>query len=152
MVTRAREMEALAAEARPTSAALTAEQYQGALNVAGLEPDRRQRLLDHILRSNELQPDGPPVSSGIARCAAALLATDPERRVSAPTALAQAEALAELPGGGGLALIQQYESLQWLVELARCGWGGKGLHRGALRRALVYLTSEMQALLRSLAD
>ena len=130
----------------------TVEHYLMALNVAGLEPDRRQRLLDHIVRSNELQPDRPPVAPGLARCAAALLATDPDRRVSVPTALAQAEALAALPEGAGLALIQQQESLQTLVALARAGWGGKGLHRGALRRTLMYLMMEMQWLVKSLSD
>ncbi len=130
----------------------TAEDYLRALNVVGLAPDRRQRLLEHILRSNELQADHPPVVAGLARCAAALLAMDPERRVSAPTALAQAEALARLPGGGGQALVQQHESLQALVELARSGWGCPGLHRGALRRALQYVSAEIQTLTNSLVE
>ncbi len=130
----------------------TAEDYLRALNITGLDGDRRQRLLEHILRSNELQPDRPPVAAGLARCAAALLAMDPGRRVSAPTALAQAEALARLPGGSGQALIQQHESLLALVELARSGWGGPGLHRGALRRALLYVRAEIQALAESLAE
>ncbi len=130
----------------------TAEHYLRALNVTGLDSDRRQRLLEHILRSNELQADHPPVVAGLARCAAALLAMDPGRRVSAPTALAQAEALARLPGGSGQALIQQHESLLALVELARSGWGGPGLHRGALRRTLQYVSAEIQALTNSLVD
>ncbi len=130
----------------------TAEHYLRALNVVGLDPDRRQHLLEHILRSNELQPDHAPVAIGLARCAAALLAMDPERRVSAPTALAQAEALARLSGGGGQALIQQHESLLALAELARSGWGGPGLHRGALRRALQYVSAEIQTLTQSLAE
>ncbi len=129
----------------------TAEHYLRALNVTGLDSDRRQRLLEHLLRSNELQPERPPVAVGLARCAAALLAMDPGRRVSAPTALAQAEALARLPGGGQ-ALMQQHESLLALMELARGGWGGPGLHRGALRRALLYVRAEIQALAESLAE
>jgi hypothetical protein len=80
------------------------------------------------------------------------MAMDAGRRVSAPTALAQAEALARLPGGGGQALLQQHESLLALAELARGGWGGPGLHRGALRRALLYVSAELQALTQSLVE
>ncbi len=131
---------------------LAAENYVRALEVDGLEPDRRQRLLDHIVRSNELQPGSPPVAPGTARCAAVLLATDPARRVSAPTALAQAEALSGLPGAAGAAFMQLHESLMILAELARAGWGGAGVHRGALRRALSYLVIEILGLVKLLAD
>jgi hypothetical protein len=125
------------------------EMYARALNVVGLEPDRRQRLLEHLLRTSE--SSAAPASASAARCAATLLATDPARRLSAPTALAQADLLATLPDAGA-ALMQLFESLMTLAQLARSGWGGAGLHRSALRQTLGYLAIEMQRLVKQLDD
>ena len=119
--------------------------YTVALNVAGLDPDRRQRLLDY------LRLTGEPVRPGVVRCAATLLATDAERRLSAPTALALAAHLAETPEAGE-ALIQLYESVMTLSHLAHAGWGQAGLYRGALRQALNYLESELKLLLKLLEE
>ncbi len=125
------------------------EDYQPALNVDGLDLDRRQRLLEHLERTSSGAPS--PASVSMARCAAILLAADPARRLSAPTALAQAQLLAALPEAGP-ALMQLFESLRALRNLAQRGWGGAGLHRSALKPTLSYLAHELQLLIELLDD
>jgi hypothetical protein len=119
--------------------------YSSAVNVGGLDAARRVRLLEHLAHAST------PVSLAVARCAATLLAADPQRRFSAPTALAQAEILAEAPEAGP-ALMQLYDTVMTLTRLARQdGWGG-GLYRSSLRQALSYLVGEMQSMIARLGD
>ncbi len=123
------------------------EDYALALSVDGLDPDRRQRLLEHLERTSV----GAPSPASVARCAAILLAADPARRLSAPTALAQAQLLAGLPEAGP-ALMQLFESLRALRHLGRSSWGGAGLHRSALKPTQSYLAYELQLLIELLDD
>lgn len=123
------------------------DDYTRAVNVVGLEAGRRQRLLDHLLRTS--MSDLPPVSASTARCAATLLAADTEQRLSAPTALAQAEILATVPEAGA-ALMQAFDSLMTLAGLAQRGWGGLGLHRAPLKYTLSFLARELQRLVAQL--
>jgi hypothetical protein len=80
--------------------------YQRAVNVPGLAEDRRRALLEQIVRRNQVLKGEKPLSRGVARCAATLLAADPEQRLASPTALAQAELLARLPAGRALEHLQ----------------------------------------------
>ncbi len=119
--------------------------YEGAVAVGSLSPDRRNRLLAHIKSRNQSLPALPPVAPAVARSAAALLAADPDR-LSGPTALAQAEALARDPQIGP-ALLQIQDSLMALSEASRSGTAIDGLHAVAMGRILWHLMDEASALL-----
>jgi hypothetical protein len=80
--------------------------YQRAVSVPGLAEERRRALLEQITRRNQALAGEKPLARGVARCAAALLAADPEQRLASPTALAQAELLARLPAGRALEHLQ----------------------------------------------
>ena len=124
--------------------------YEGAVAVRGLNSDRQARLLDHIYSRNQALPALPPVVPAVARSAAALLAADPER-LSGPTALAQAEALAQA-GSIGPALMQIQSNVMVLSEAARSGAAIDGLHAVAMSRILWHLIDETSALLDRLAS
>jgi hypothetical protein len=113
--------------------------YGNAVVIPNLSEARRARLLAHIARLNQAQAARPPISAGVAHCAAALLAAD--RDASVPTALAQAEALAGLPAGP--ALISLCESVASLAERELLE---AGLYREPLRRVLAQLGAELSAL------
>ena len=111
--------------------------YVSAVHIPGLDGERGQHLVEHILRSNEALPDRPPIPLPVARCAAALLAAEPHR-LSSPTALAQAVALAHRPTLGP-AVMHLHEGLMLLAELDASDLAAVGTHQSALRRTLQYL-------------
>ena len=122
------------------------EDYAVAVGVAGLSEERQTRLLTHILSLNEALPTMPPVSPAVARSAAALLAADPDR-LSGPTAVAQAEALAR-SSEIGPALMQIQASVMVLQELAAVPeMAVTAPHSPAMRRILWNLIGEASALL-----
>ena len=121
------------------------DEYEGAVAVGGLSPDRQARLLAHIASRNQSLPALPPVAPAVARSAAALLAADPDR-LSGPTALAQAEALAQA-GSLGPALVQIQSSLMALSEASGSGAAIDGLHAVAMGRILWHLMDEASVLL-----
>jgi hypothetical protein len=77
----------------------TTTYYERAVAVPGLSAERQAALVAHIVSRNQALAGQPQLPRSTARCAAALLAADPEGRLSGPTALAQAELLARLPLG-----------------------------------------------------
>lgn len=121
--------------------------YARAAAVAGLSPERQARLVEHVLSRNVALANERPVPLAVARSAAALLAADPDR-LSGPTALAQAEALAQA-GQVGPALMQIQESLQVLATNGGQALGASSAHTPALRRILQHLVAEATGLLRS---
>ena len=121
------------------------DEYQNAVAVGQLSPDRQARLLAHISSRNQALPALPPVAPAVARSAAALLAADPDR-LSGPTALAQAEALAQTDSLGP-ALMQIQASLMVLSEASRSSSAIAGLHAVAMGRILWHLVDEASALL-----
>lgn len=111
--------------------------YSSAIQIPGLDGERGQHLVEHILRSNEALPDRPPIPLPVARCAAALLAAEPNR-LSGPTALAQAIALTQKPKVGP-AVMHLHEGLMLLGDLGPSELATVGTHQFALRRSLQYL-------------
>ena len=122
--------------------------YASAVQIPGLDVERGRQLVEHILRSNHAFPDCPPIPLPVARCAAALLAADPDR-LSSPTALAQAVALAQKPKIGP-AVMHLHEGLMLLAELTAADLATVGTHQFALRRSLQCLIERASELIRSL--
>lgn len=119
--------------------------YAGAVQVSGLEPARRDQLVQHILRSNAACPERPLISLTVARCAAALLAAGPDR-LSCPTALAQAAALAGHPRVGP-ALLNFQEGLMHLDGLTEHDLVTLGTYRHAFQDSLTHVLEKMLAAL-----
>lgn len=120
------------------------DDYASAIAVRGLPGDRRQRLLDHLQQSIRLAPEARPISPAVARCAAVLLAVDSGQRLSAPTAVAQAEALAAIPEMGE-ALVQVFEGTAVLGGAGGAERLGPGsVHRSGFARALRFLAAELE--------
>jgi len=111
--------------------------------VPGLPPDRRQRLLDQVEQTNRLTPDRREIPTAVARCAAVLMAMDDGHRLSAPTAVAQAEALMANPAAGE-ALVQVFEGAAELARVGAACLGPGSVHRVGLVRALRFLAAELQ--------
>ena len=131
-----------------TSPPVTQGDYASAIQIPGLDVERGKQLVEHILRSNHAFPDRPPIPLSVARCAAALLAVDPSR-LSIPTALAQAAALAQKPKIGP-AVLHLYEGLMLLAELTDSDLAVVGTHQFALRRSLQYLVERASELVKGL--
>jgi hypothetical protein len=121
------------------------DEYAHAVSVPSLGLDRQARLVAHILCRNQSLTSQPAVSLGVARSAAALLAADPDR-LSGPTALAQAEALAQATQFGP-ALMQIQSSLMVLAAVSGPGAAVDGLHAAAMGRILWNLIDEASSLL-----
>jgi hypothetical protein len=122
--------------------------YASAVQIHGLDVKRGRQLVEHILRSNHAFPDCPPIPLPVARCAAALLAADPDR-LSSPTALAQAAALAQKPKIGP-AVMHLHEGLMLLAELTAADFTVAGTHQFAFRRSLQYLVEKASELIQRL--
>jgi len=131
-----------------TSPSVTQGDYVSAVQVPGLDPERGRQLVEHVLRSNQALADRPSISPPVARCAAALLVADPNR-LSCPTALAQAVALAQKPKIGP-AVMHLHEALMLLAEVATSDLAAVGTHRYALRRSLQYLVERASELIQRL--
>jgi hypothetical protein len=130
--------------------ASTTFDYACAVQVPGLRADQQSRLIEHIARSNEAQPDQDPVAWSTARCAATLLAADP-RRPSVPLALAQAMTVMQHPSLGP-ALMNLHEGLQALTRMKPEELTGLKLHAQATGVILQALQSEISQLLAAIAS
>jgi hypothetical protein len=124
--------------------------YERAVDIPGLDPARRGALVEHIVSRNRALADRLPVSSAVSRCAAALLAADTHQRLSSPTALAQAEMMAQSQMGGVLVKLQ--ESLMEMEALRSDQLTGAGSPRDALRIVLGHLREEVTELIERLAQ
>ena len=122
------------------------ETYAGAVEIPGLDPDRRCSLIEHIYRRNQALPNHRPVPPTIARYAAVLLAADPDQRLASPTALAQAEVLAEMPQVGP-ALLRLQEGLMGLGALETRELVRFEAQRAALQRLLRHMLREVYELM-----
>jgi nucleotide-binding universal stress UspA family protein len=131
-----------------TSPLVTQDDYASAVQIPSLDVERGRQLVEHILRSNHAFPDCPPIPLPVARCAAALLAADPDR-LSSPTALAQAAALAQKPKIGP-AVMHLHEGLMLLAELRAADLAVVGTHQFTLRRSLQYLVERASELIQRL--
>jgi hypothetical protein len=120
--------------------------YDGALDLAELSRDKRQRLLDHIACTNALRPADAPLAPAIAHCAALLLGDDRNQHVAVPTALALAEALCALPDIGPAVTAL----CDGAMALGRAELGELGISRGSLRRFLSRMIIEMNTLAQAL--
>src|SRR3970282_965623 len=100
--------------------------YASAVQVPGLGSEQQARLVEHIGRSNEAQPDRDPAPWAVVRCAATLLAADP-RHPSIPLALAQAITVMQ-HSSLGPSLMNLYEGLQGLAEVQPEELTGRKLH------------------------
>lgn len=120
--------------------------YTAALNLSDLPRERRQRLLDHLTRTNALRPPETPLPIATAYCAALLLSGTQERHVAVPTALALAETLcaSTVIGPGVMALCDGSLSL----HSARLD--DLGISRGSLQRLLTRLAEQINYLARAL--
>ena len=123
--------------------------YASAVQVPGLGSEQQARLVEHIGRSNEAQPDRDPAPWPVARCAATLLAADP-RHPSIPLALAQAMTVMQHPSLGP-ALLNLYEGLQGLATMRTEELTGLKLHAQAVGIILQALQSEISQLLATVA-
>ncbi len=126
----------------------TMKDYSCAVELPGLEPVRARQLVAHIASRNSTLADRPPVSEGVARCAAALLLAEPVRLAS-PTALAQAEALATVPALGPALMNLQAGALA-MAGLDVQTVAAAGPQRSAARHILRHLIAECSTLLNSL--
>ena len=131
-----------------TSSSLISPDYTSAVQVPGLEHERGQQLVAHIQHSNKALSERPPLSLAVARCAAILLASYPDR-LSGPTALAQATALAHHPKVGP-ALIALHEGLMQMDGLSETDLASLGTHRYAFRRTLAHALQKVTAVLQML--
>ena len=122
---------------------MTPEDYTAAVTVPGLDSARAQPLLSHILSRNQALTERPPVPAAVARCAAALMAED--ERLPSPMALAQAEALAQIPDVGS-ALMSIQENLMLISNLISKKLGvafkDEGMQRQAMARVLRHLIAD----------
>lgn len=127
---------------------LSPSDYARAVQIPGLAQERSQQLVAHIRRSNEALSERPPIPLAVARCAAVLLAADPDR-LSCPTALAQASALAQSPRIGP-ALMYLHEGLMQMDGLSEADVAGLGTHCHAFRRSLLHVAQKVTDILRLL--
>lgn len=125
--------------------ASSALDYASSVKVPDLQPEQQARLIEHIARSNEGQPDADPVPWAVARCAATLLAADP-RHPSIPLALARAISLMQ-HSSLGPSLINLYEGLHGLAGVQSEELTGLKLHAQAVGVILQVLQSEISQLL-----
>jgi hypothetical protein len=123
---------------------MTPDDYTSAVDVPGLDLARARLLVEHILSRNRALVECSPVPLAVARCAAALMAAD--EKLPSPMALAQAEALAQLPEVGP-ALMSMQENL--MVVFKRLGGAFKddGIQRQTVARVLRHLIAEGARLL-----
>lgn len=120
--------------------------YQQAVNLPGLEPVRQAALKEHIACRNRALADRDPISPAVSRCAAALLAADVTQRLSSPTALAQAEALALRPGLGQTLARLQADLLE-LESLGPSELAQPGMQQDAMHIVLEQLLRDASRLL-----
>ena len=120
-------------------------EYIQATAVQGLPADRQQRLLAHLEQLSRLAPEAaslPPTA--VVRCAAVLLALDTGQRLSAPTAVAQALALTDIPAVGA-ALVQVFEGTAVLSRAGEAGrLGSASVYRDGFASALRFLAAELE--------
>jgi hypothetical protein len=116
-------------------------EYIQATAVRGLPADRQQRLLAHLEQLSRLAPEAASVPpAAVARCAAVLLALDTGQRLSAPTAVAQALALTDIP-----ALVQVFEGTAVLSRAGEAGrLGSASVYRDGFASALRFLAAELE--------
>jgi len=118
---------------------MTLEEYASAVDVPGLDSARAQPLVEHILSRNQVLVERPPVPLAVARCAAALMAADD--KLPSPMALAQAEALAEIPEVGP-ALMSIQDNLMVISGRLSKIFKGEGMQRLAMARVLRHLIAD----------
>lgn len=123
-------------------------EYAEAVRVPGLDEACRKELVAHITRSNEVFTQRPPITQAVARCAAVLLAADPAR-LSCPTVLAQANALAQSPRLGP-ALMCLHEGLMQMDGLSEADLIGLGMHRYTFRQSLAHVAHKLTRLQQTL--
>jgi hypothetical protein len=110
--------------------------YTEAASVPSLAAERAARLVEHVASLPE------PASLEVVRLTAALMAA--QERLSSPTALAQARAVARLPQLGDALL----EVQRGLMALGDCTGEGllDGLQREAAHRLVLHLVAEATSL------
>ncbi len=126
---------------------MTLDDYTAAITIPGLDPARARTLVEHLLSRNRALSDRPPVSAAVARCAAALMLED--ERLPSPMALAQAEALAQMPEVGP-ALINIQENLISLSGKVNQFLSEASIQRWAAERILRHLMAEASELIHQL--
>lgn len=126
---------------------MTLDDYTVVVTVPGLDPARARTLVEHMLSRNRALSDRPPVPATVARCAAALLLED--ERLPSPMALAQAEALAQMPEVGP-ALMSIQENLMAIARQLSGASQEVGIPHQATVRVLRHLIAEGTRLMTSL--
>ena len=128
------------------------EQYAQAVQVQHFESFRAQRLAAHALSRNEAlaKRAKPPLEPVVVKIAAVLMAA--QEQLSSPTALAEAETLAETPGLGQ-ALLHIQAGLDYLANDS--DWTAlahDGLLRAATEHVVRQLAHESAGLLEALSS
>ncbi len=121
-------------------------QYEQAVQVPDFASFRALRLAAHALTRNDALAQGgkPPVLPVVVKIAAVLMAAQPQ--LSSPTALAEAETLANTPGLGQ-ALLDIQSGLDFLVTASASQMlAHDGLLRAAAEHVVRRLASDSEAL------